>query len=114
MAEDRQAFVSSTDAEIVVLDIPLLFETNSETSVDYVVVVSAPEADQAQRVLARPGMTKERFELILSKQMPDADKRKRADFIVPTTSLEAAREAVHNIVRKIKQANNDARNRPRH
>ncbi len=69
---------------LVVLDIPLLFETGGERRVDRVVVVSCPGFLQAQRVLKRPGMTPERFAVIRAKQMPDAEKRKRADFVVPT------------------------------
>ena len=67
-----------------VLDIPLLYETGGETDVDTVVVVSAPEAVQKARVLARPGMTEARFAAILAKQMPDAEKRRRADYIIET------------------------------
>ena len=69
---------------LVVLDIPLLFESGSETRCDAVVVVSAPAFLQRARVLSRPGMTAERFAAILAKQMPDHVKRRRADFVVPT------------------------------
>lgn len=69
---------------IVVLDIPLLFETGGERLCDAVVVVSAPAAVQAARVLSRPGMTRERFGAILAKQMSDREKRRRADFVVST------------------------------
>jgi dephospho-CoA kinase len=69
---------------LAVLDIPLLFETGGEKRCDYVAVVSAPRFIQRQRVLSRPGMTPEKFEQILAKQMPDAQKRHQADFILPT------------------------------
>jgi len=69
---------------VVVLDVPLLFETGGESYCDGAVVVSAPPFIQAARVLARPGMTRETFERILAQQTPDAEKRRRADFIVET------------------------------
>ncbi len=71
-------------AAVAVLDIPLLFETGAQGRVDAVAVVSAPEAVQRERVLARPGMTAETLAAILAKQMPDAEKRRRADFIIDT------------------------------
>ena len=81
------------------LDIPLLFETGGDQAVDAVVVVTASPEVQADRVLARPGMTRERFEAILARQTPDAEKRRRADFIVDTgQGLEAARARVREIV----------------
>ncbi len=85
--------------DMVVLDIPLLLEGQSEGRVDVVVVVSAPAPVQRARVLARPGMTAEKLELILAKQMPDAEKRKRAEFVIDTSrGLEAAFEEVRDIV----------------
>ncbi len=84
---------------LVVLDIPLLFETGGDAGVDAVVVITAPAAVQAERVLARSGMTRERFEAILARQMPDAEKRRRADFVIDTgVGLEATRARVCEIV----------------
>lgn len=84
---------------VVVLDIPLLFETGAEARVDAVVVVSAPRQVQRTRVLERPGMTPAKLEAILAKQMPDADKRQRADFVVDTSrGFEAARAQVRAIL----------------
>lgn len=85
--------------KLAVLDIPLLFETGGDRAVDAVVVVTAPPEVQAERVLARPGMTRERFEAILARQTPDAEKRARADFVVDTSGgIEAARAQVREIV----------------
>ncbi|WP_395449126.1 dephospho-CoA kinase [Aminobacter sp. UC22_36] len=99
---DANAFLDrsrNAGAPIAVLDIPLLFETNGRGRVDKVVVVTAPADVQRQRVLARPGMTEQKFETILAKQVPDAEKRKRADYIVDTgEGLAAAREAVRAII----------------
>lgn len=78
------AFARARREPIVVLDIPLLFESRSERRCDYVLVVSAPQLVQRQRVLRRPGMTERRLGAIMSNQMPDYEKRRRADFIVPT------------------------------
>ena len=85
--------------KLAVLDIPLLFETGGDRAVDAVVVVTADPAIQAERVLARSGMTRERFDAILARQMPDAEKRARADFVIDTgRGLEAARAEVEAIV----------------
>jgi dephospho-CoA kinase len=87
---------------VAVLDIPLLFETGGDERVDAVVVVSAPADVQSARVLERPGMTLEKIEAILAKQMPDAEKRARADFIVDTSQgFDAARAQVRAILDKV-------------
>jgi dephospho-CoA kinase len=88
---------------MVVLDIPLLFETGGDRYVDYSAVVSAPARLQRQRVLARPGMTEERLNQVLAQQVPDAVKRRRADFIVPSGLGKAvARQAVRRIIRTLR------------
>jgi dephospho-CoA kinase len=89
-------------APVVVLDIPLLFETGGEERVDAVVVVSAPGPEQRRRVLERPGMTEEKFEALLAKQVPDAEKRKRADFVIDSgQGIEPARDQVRAILAEI-------------
>jgi len=87
---------------LAVLDIPLLFEGGGAAGFDAVVVVTADAKTQAERVMARPGMTRERFEAILARQTPDADKRRLADFIVRTDQgLDAARDQVRDIVHTV-------------
>jgi|SRR5947209_17781416 dephospho-CoA kinase len=89
-------------APVVVLDIPLLLETAGEERVDAVVVVSAPSDTQRQRVLARPGMTPDKFDALLARQMSDAEKRRHADFVVDTSrGFDAARAQVQEILRAI-------------
>ncbi|MGB9059975.1 MAG: dephospho-CoA kinase [Pseudolabrys sp.] len=89
-------------AGVAVLDIPLLFETGGDKRCDAVVVVSAPAAVQRARTFERPGMTEQKFTAILASQMPDADKRARADFVVDTSKgFDAARTQVRDILARI-------------
>ena len=105
VAADRaEALTAAADrgVKVAVLDIPLLFEVGADRLVDAVVVVTADPEIQAARVLARPGMTRDRFEAILARQAPDPEKRARADFVVDTgRGLEAARAEVERIVRTV-------------
>ena len=107
VADDRQAFFQewSRDEEaILVFDIPLLFENNSESMFDAVVVVSADLAVQRKRVLDRPGMTEEKFNQILARQLPDKEKRQRADYVIRTdTDLETTNLEVQLVYDDIKQ-----------
>lgn len=90
--------------KVVVLDIPLLFESGGAKLVDKVAVVSAPADAQRERVLARPGMTAEKFEAILARQTPDAEKRARADFVIDTGgSLEATRAQVRAVLDALRE-----------
>lgn len=96
LAADRQEFMKSNAAQpIVVFDLPLLYETKAELWLDGVLVVTAPPDVQHARVLARPNMTPEFLENIHARQLPDADKRRRADWVIDTSAgLDAARHAV--------------------
>lgn len=99
VAQDREAFVAKVKGPLVVLDIPLLFETGAQ--VDGVLVVTAPEAVQRARVLSRPGMDEQQFDSILARQMPDAEKRARADFVIQTTDMDTARDEVTKLVTRL-------------
>ncbi|HEY8579510.1 MAG TPA: dephospho-CoA kinase [Beijerinckiaceae bacterium] len=105
VAAHRQAFLDRARAEgraMVVLDVPLLFETNLVDDVDVVVVVSAPADIQRQRVLARPGMTAEKFESLLARQTPDDEKRRRAHHVIDTSGgLDDAARQVRALVRTL-------------
>ena len=98
VAADRAHFIASARSDIIVIDVPLLLETGGDASVDAVAVVSAPAEVQRARVLARPGMTGARLDAILARQLPDAEKRARADYVIPTLTLEGARKAVQDIL----------------
>jgi dephospho-CoA kinase len=110
MGARRQAFFDHAreiKAPFVVLDIPLLYETGGEKKVDVVVVVSAPAALQSQRVLAREGMTQDKLDAILAAQLPDAQKRARADFVVDTSEgLQSARAQVEAILAALRERAN--------
>jgi dephospho-CoA kinase len=105
VAAARERFLAEAEksgAAVAVLDVPLLFETGGDTRCDAVVVVSAPAAVQRARVFERPDMTEEKFQAILARQMPDAEKRARADFIVDSgQGLDAARAQVRDILARV-------------
>ena len=105
VAEKRGAFlIEHAGQDMVVFDIPLLFEKGGSEAVDAVVVVSAPAEVQRQRVLARPGMTPEKFAHILSIQVPDIEKRERADHVIDTgTSIAETESAVRALIEKLRQ-----------
>ena len=99
----RQAETSG--AELVVLDIPLLFETHAETRVDKVLVVTASPDIQRSRVLARPGMSEDKFNAILARQMPDAEKQAKADYVINTSfGLDKARSDVRKLIKRLTKA----------
>jgi dephospho-CoA kinase len=104
VAADRAAFLAANQtAEIVLLDVPLLFEIGLDQACDAVAVVSVPADIQRQRVLDRGAMTEAEFQTILARQLPDAEKRKRADYVIPTTSLAEARQAVKDTLASIRR-----------
>ena len=104
VAADRAAFLNDSAAPVVLLDIPLLFEVGSDAGIDKIIVVSAPDSVQKQRVLERGTMTEAQFEVIRAKQMPDAEKRARADYVIETTALAAAEEQVDRILAEVTHA----------
>ena len=105
--ETEKAFLrqaAKSGAELAVLDIPLLFETHAETRLDKVLVVTASPDIQRSRVLARQGMTTDRFEAILARQMPDAEKLARADYVINTSfGLDKARADVRNLIQRLRK-----------
>jgi dephospho-CoA kinase len=115
LGESRTRFFTDAEAsgaEMVVLDIPMLFETGGESRMDAVVVVSAPQDVQRERVLARPGYDAARLDAILARQMHDAEKRARAHFVVDTgRGLDAARDQVREIIAVLKAPDGLARHK---
>lgn len=103
VAADRTEFLSKAKQPVVVLDVPLLFETGNVADYDLIVVVSVPEDVQRQRVLARPGMTENQFKTILDRQMPDIEKQNRADVVIQTLTLDGARQAVQNLLKQVRK-----------
>ncbi len=109
VAGDRAAFLAAhKDSPVVLLDIPLLFETSGTDLVDKVVVVSTGADEQRRRVLARPGMDEASFERLLARQMPDQEKRARADFLIRTDDLATAQSDVKNVLKSIGAGSQDA------
>ncbi|MGB8814848.1 MAG: dephospho-CoA kinase [Paracoccaceae bacterium] len=106
VAKDRAVFLASAQSDILVLDIPILFEKGTETELDATLLVTAPPALQRARVMARPGMTEAQFHTILSRQMPDTEKRARATHIIETLGLEAAHQAVLALIAYIRETRN--------
>lgn len=101
VAADRHDFIQLAQADghkLVVVDVPLLFETDGDKAVDAVLVVTAPKDVQKARVMMRDGMTEAHFARILAKQMPDRKKRAQADFVIETTTLAAARQGVDRVL----------------
>jgi dephospho-CoA kinase len=103
VAADRAAFLADSETDLVLLDIPLLFETGAETALDATLLVTAPPEVQRARVLARPGMTEELFRSLLAKQMPDHQKRARATHLIETLSHDSVRACVHALIDYIRK-----------
>ena len=102
VAADRAAFTSSATADILVFDIPLLFETGGDAAMDAVAVVYVDDDAQEARVMARGTMTRDQFLAIKAKQMPSAEKCARADYVIETDTVEHARAQVHHVIEQIK------------
>lgn len=108
VARDRARFIAAQEAQVTVLDIPLLYETGAERGLDAVAVVSVPADVQRARVLARGTMNEADFETVLARQVPDAEKRARADYVIETDTPDHARAQVRAILARISKEANDA------
>lgn len=108
VAADRDTFIAQARADIVILDIPLLFEKGTEAQMDATLLCTAPPALQKARVLARGTLTEDQFQTILARQMPDAEKRARATHIVETLSLDSTRAYVRALIRHIREGQSHA------
>ncbi|MEP4249747.1 dephospho-CoA kinase [Tateyamaria sp.] len=108
VAQDRARFVVQTTADIAVFDIPLLFETGGDVAMDAIAVVHAPDDIQQARVMARGTMDLAQFLAIKAKQIPNAEKCDRADFVILTDTLEHARAQVHHVIDQIRKRTKDA------
>lgn len=106
--QDREDFAKTADADVLVFDIPLLFETNAQDEMDAVACVSVSPELQEKRVLDRGTMTVEQFRTIRNKQMPNDEKCARSDFVITTETLEDARRQVHDVLEKIRGGMSDA------
>lgn len=103
VAQNRADFLEQhKDASLVVLDIPLIFEKGMEDLCNEILVVTINEKEQRRRVLSRPGMTEERLKYILSRQVPDDQKQRKADHIIRTVSLDHVRSEVHKLIQNIR------------
>ena len=109
--KDQAAFMErhrQEGAEFIVFDVPLLLETGDSTTLDVIVVCTAPEEVRKARVMERPGMTEEKYNAIVSRQIPDAEKIKRADYIVPTgEGIDIARDVVEGILADLRESRQD-------
>jgi dephospho-CoA kinase len=103
IAESRANFIANSDSDIVIIDHPLLLESQSDKYCDAILVVTVDAETQRDRVLSRGTMDQATLNIILAKQMPDAEKRKRADYIVETTTLDAARAQVQTVITQIRE-----------
>ena len=105
VAADRAAFLTQTHSDLILLDIPLLFENATEATLDATLLVTAPAVLQRARILARPGMTEAHFATILARQMPDAEKRRRATHVVETLDLNSTTAYVKALIAYIRGQN---------